>query len=190
MLTLFGLFLRPVFLHSHYKQYFLLHSVWPQWQGKQQLDHQPQSVNCSVIKHRDDIIMRWNISRARLYLPSPVTSPWPFFAYSLTVWSPWRVPRGIRGITSSVHLCPCLSAAAAWGVGVRVQSGRSRAQPGVCIHDLCGLYTEGGDRDDLPRSRSSFPTCWHDDTVQKNVTLQHVRWEMYCFKDSIRVSPL
>lgn len=32
------------------------------------------------------------------------------------------------------------------GVGVRVQSGRARAQLGVCIHDLCGLYTEGGDR--------------------------------------------
>lgn len=29
-------------------------------------------------------------------------------------------------------------------VGVRVQSGEAGAQLGVCIHDLCGLYTQKG----------------------------------------------
>lgn len=34
-------------------------------------------------------------------------------------------------------------------MGVRVRSRGARAQLGVCIHDLCGLYTQGGERHDL-----------------------------------------
>lgn len=54
---------------SHSQQYCtLFQCMWPQWQDLW-LDHQPQWVNCSVIKRWDD--MCWNISRARRYLPSP-----------------------------------------------------------------------------------------------------------------------
>lgn len=85
---------------------------------------------------------------------------------------------------------PVFISAAAWGVGVRVQCRWARAQLGVCIHDLCGLYTERGDSDDLlcSQSQSSFLTCWNAlDYLQawkyyrkKNVTLEHTALVVEC----------
>lgn len=83
------------------------------------------------------------------------------------------------------------------GVGVGVQGGRARAQQGVCIHDLCSLYREGGvdttflgvgaEGLSLSLHVRLLPAWWY---CTMKVTLQSVRWETYCFEDSIRVSLL
>lgn len=75
----------------------------------------------------------------------PVTSRRSCFAYSFTIWSPWRVPRRIRGIIWSVHHGLCVYLGSRMRVGDRVQSRGVRAQLSVCIHDVCGLYTQGGE---------------------------------------------
>lgn len=49
-----------------------------------------------------------------------------------------------------MFICARVYLGRSMGVGVRAQSRGARAQLGVCIHDLCGLYTEGGEGDDLP----------------------------------------
>lgn len=78
-------------------------------------------------------------------LRNPLTSPCSCSAYSLTVWSSCRVPRRIRGIIWSVHLCSLFI----WPkmiLGVRLQNRRSQSSAG-CVHTWFIWFTSR--RDDL-----------------------------------------
>lgn len=48
-----------------------------------------------------------------------------------------------------MFICARVYLGRSMGVGVRAQSRGAGAQLGVCIHDLCGLYTDSGEGDDL-----------------------------------------
>lgn len=141
----------------------IVYFLWPQWQDKQLLDHQPQSVNCSVIKHRDDIIMRWNISRAKRYLPRPTflsLLPGPLFCIFIVGVISLTCTQGDQGDNLKSSSVPVFIWAAAWGWVLGCRAGKLGLN-WVCAYMIYVAYTEGGDRDDLPwsHSQSSLPTC-------------------------------
>lgn len=169
-------------------------TLWPQWQDKQWLDHQPRSVNCSVIKHRDDIIMRWNISQAQALSARshiPVTSPWPLFCIFIDGVISLTCTQGNQGDNLKCSSVPVFIWAAAWGWVL----GRRAGEPGlnwVCAYMIYVAYTQTVERE------TTFPPYMLERTrllhlrwfYTRNVLLQHTSWEMYCFKDSIGVSLL
>ncbi len=67
-----------------------------------------------------------------------------------------------------MFICAHVYLGRSMGMGVRAQSWGARAQLGVCIHDLCGLYTEGRKRNDLPSPQVEILLiAMHDDSIQE-----------------------
>lgn len=67
-----------VYLYWFSATFLVNHSVWPQWQDKHCLDHQPQSSQLFSDWSHHDIIMCWNISRLlalRAVSCIPITAP-------------------------------------------------------------------------------------------------------------------
>lgn len=120
-------------------------------------DPPADKINTGWISSRSQSIVQWSrievtsldaeilalVPTARLR--NPLTSPCSCSAYSLTVWSSCRVPRRIRGIIWSVHLCSLFI----WPkmiLGVGLQNRRSQSSAG-CVHTWFIWFTSR--RDDL-----------------------------------------